>query len=97
MCLIYVKSVQSIIKCLTAKFLLQLMEDTNTLTEAPVGKPAKKTEQLKEDSLGAVYSSDDSYTSAAAKVGSIVLGASVITWFGVPLLVFVVRLFIPSD
>ena len=73
------------------------MDDSNTLTEAPVGKPTRKTEQLKEDSIGAVYSSDDSYTSAAAKVGSILLGASVITWFGVPLLVYVVKLLVPSD
>lgn len=66
-------------------------------TEAPVGKSTRKTEQLKEDSLGAVYSSNDSYSSAAFKVGSIVLGASVITWFGVPLMMYIVKKFVPNE
>eukprot|EP00804_Cyclotella_cryptica_P003215 CCRYP_010465-RB/>CCRYP_010465-RB protein AED:0.11 eAED:0.11 QI:193/1/1/1/0.61/0.57/14/6319/1145 len=68
-----------------------------TLTEAPVGKPARKTEQLAEGSPGALYSSDDSYSSAALKVGSIVVGAGFITWFGVPILVYFIRIILSSD
>lgn len=67
------------------------------MTEAPVGKPARKTDQLAEGSLGALYSSDDSYSSAALKVGSIVIGAGFITWFGVPILVYVIRMILSSD
>ena len=74
----------------------KLMDCATMFTEAPVGKPARKPEQLREDSLGAVYTSDDSYSSAAFKVGSIVLGAGFITWFGVPLLVYALKLCIHS-
>ena len=66
-------------------------------TEAPVGKPARKTEELKEDSLGAIYSSNDSYSSALFKVVSIVLGASVITWFGVPLMMYITKMFVLNE
>jgi hypothetical protein len=68
-----------------------LIEETESLTEAPVGKPSKKIEQLKEDSPGMLYSNDDSYSSAVFKVGSILSGAAGITWFGVPIVSYVVK------
>jgi hypothetical protein len=68
-----------------------LVEETESLTEAPVGKPAKKIEQLKDDSPGMLYSGDDSYSSAVFKVGSILSGAAAITWFGVPIVCYVVK------
>lgn len=73
------------------------MDKSAKETEAPIGKPAKKTDELKEDSLGAVYSSNDSYSSAALRVASIVLGASAITWFGVPMMLYIVKRFVPDE
>ena len=65
-------------------------------TEAPIGKPTKKTELLEQGSPGALYVGNDSYAAAVAKVGSIVLSAGAITWFGIPFLVYVIRLVIPG-
>jgi hypothetical protein len=73
------------------------MDEDAPLTEAPIGKPTKRTEQLKEDSLGAIYSSNDSYSSALFRVTSIFLGASLLTWFGVPLFVYLVKVLVPND
>ena len=59
----------------------------------PKGKPAKRTGQLKGS---AAYDVDDSYSAAAIKVASIVVGAGAITWYGVPLCVYVFRLIVPE-
>ena len=67
------------------------------LTEAPIGKPAKKTKQLNIDSPGAMYSKSDDYFSAALRVAFIVIGAGFITWFGVPMSVHVVKLISSPD
>jgi len=65
-------------------------------TEAPTGKPTKKTDLLEKGSPAAFYNGNDSYSAAAMKVGSIVIGAGAITWFGVPLFVHLVRLLLPE-
>ena len=59
----------------------------------PKGKPAKRTGQLKGS---AAYDIDDSYSAAAIKVASIVVGAGAITWYGVPFFVYVFRLIVPE-
>ena len=63
------------------------------ITDVPKGKPAKRTGQLKGS---AAYDVDDSYSAAAIKVASIVVGAGAITWYGVPLCVYVFRLIVPE-
>jgi hypothetical protein len=65
-------------------------------TEAPAGKPTKKTHLLDKGSSAAFYDGDDSYTAAAVKVGSIIVGAGAMTWYGVPLVVYLVRLVLPE-
>lgn len=65
-------------------------------TEAPTGKPTKKTDLLEKGSPAAFYDGNDSYSAAAIKVGSIVVGAGAITWFGVPMFVYLVRLVLPE-
>mmetsp|Transcript_11555 Transcript_11555/g.25337 ORF Transcript_11555/g.25337 Transcript_11555/m.25337 type:complete len:715 (+) Transcript_11555:140-2284(+) len=65
-------------------------------TEAPTGKPTKKTDLLEKGCSAAFYDGNDSYSAAAIKVGSILVGAGAITWFGVPLFVYLVRLVLPE-
>ena len=65
-------------------------------TEVPAGKPVKKTHQLDKGSSAAFYNGSDSYTVAAIKVCSILIGAGAITWYGVPLVVYVVCLVLPE-
>ena len=65
-------------------------------TEAPTGKPTKKTDLLEKGSPAAFYDVDDSYSAAAIKVGSILVGAGAITWFGIPLVTYFVRLVLPE-
>ena len=59
--------------------------------EAPIGKPTTTTELLESGSPGALYDGHDSYAAAVIRVGSIVAGAGLITWFGVPMLAYLVR------
>ena len=66
-------------------------------TEAPTGQPTKKANLLEKGSPAALYDSNDSYSAAALKVGSIVVGAGAITWYGVPLFVYLIRLVLPKD
>lgn len=66
-------------------------------TEAPDGRPTKKAEMLKSGSPGAIYVGDDSYGAAAAKIASIVVSAGAVTWFGIPLLVYLIRLVFPES
>jgi len=65
-------------------------------TEAPLGKATKKTALLKGGSPG-VQIGNDSYVAAAIKVGSIVLSAGAVTWFGIPLLVYFVGFLFPGN
>lgn len=65
-------------------------------TEAPTGRPTKKTDLLEKGSPGACYDGNDSYVSAATKVGSILISAGAITWLVVPLFVHIVRLVLPE-
>jgi hypothetical protein len=58
---------------LTSFFPCSLQMEARTFTEAPVGQATKKHAQAESD------------TAAYAKVGSIVAGAAVITYYGVPL------------
>jgi len=68
----------------------------NPSTEAPTGRPTKKTDLLEKGSPASFYDGNDSYSAAAIKVGSIIVGAGAITWFGVPLFVYLVRLLLPE-
>merc|ERR1719291_1188195 len=61
-------------------------------TDAPKGKPTKNTDLLERGSPALFYNSNDSYRDAAVKVGTIVVGAGVITWFVVPLLSYSLKL-----
>lgn len=72
------------------------MRHGNPATEAPTGKPTKKTDLLEKGSPAVLYNGNDSYSAAAIKVGSILVGAGAITWFGVPLFVYLVRLVMPE-
>lgn len=65
-------------------------------TEVPIGKPTKKTDVLAKGSLAAFYDSNDSYSTAAIKIGSILVGAGAITYYGVPLFVYLFRLVLPK-
>lgn len=56
------------------------------LTEAPIGRPTRNSKLLAKESAGALYVGSDSYGAALTKIGSIVISAVAITWFGVPLI-----------
>lgn len=73
---------------------MQIFETPST--EAPRGKPTKHSSQLEKGSPAAMYDGNDSYSAAAMKVGSILVGAGAITWFGVPLFMYLVRLVLPG-
>jgi hypothetical protein len=57
---------------------------------------AYKTHQLDKGSSAAFIDGNDPYTAAAIRVGSFLVGAGAITWYGVPLVVFVIRLVLPE-
>jgi len=79
---------------LVGEMIPQIIETPST--EAPTGKPTKTTDLLEKGSPALFYDSNDSYSAAAIKVGSIVVGAGAITWFGVPLFVYAIRLVLPE-
>jgi len=62
----------------------------------PLESRQKKTDLLEKGSPAVFYNGNDSYSAAAIKVGSILVGAGAITWFGVPLFVYLVRLVMPE-
>ena len=61
-----------------------------------MGKPTKNVSLLENGSSAAFYDVNDSYGAAAMKVGSIIIGAGAITWFGVPFVCYLVRLVLPK-
>ena len=72
--------------------ILQIYETPST--EAPTGKPTNKTDSLEKGSPGTF--SDDSYSAAAIKVFSIIVGAGAITWFAIPLIAYRLRFVLPG-
>ena len=66
-------------------------------TDAATGKATKHTDLLDQDCSAVIYDSNDSFSTAAIKVGSILVGAGAITWYGVPLFVYLVRLVLPKQ
>ncbi|KAL7431683.1 hypothetical protein ACHAXH_003556 [Discostella pseudostelligera] len=65
--------------------------------EAPTGQPTKHTDLLDKGSPALFYDSNDSLSAAAIKIGSILVGAGAITWYGVPLLVYLMRLLLSES
>jgi len=59
-------------------------------TDAPVGQAAKHRELLQKGALGA-NKGIESDTAAYAKIGSVVIVAGLVTWFGVPVLATTIK------
>ena len=85
------------IYCISLSFsLLKILQIYETpSTEAPTGKPTNKTDSLEKGSAGTF--SDDSYSAAAIKVFSIIVGAGAITWFAIPLIAYCLRFVLPGS
>jgi len=58
--------------------------ETVGFTEAPIGQATKRPNLVDKDSAGGILSKPESTTEAYTKIGSLVVAASVISWFAVP-------------
>jgi hypothetical protein len=76
---------------------ITIKNSANIGTDAPTGQVVRRPYLVEADDLGlVVLAGKDSTFSAYSKVGTLVIAAGVVTWFGVPLLAALAQYFIQS-